>query len=145
VTDAVTIVHEGGAVVAVNVWPFPGQAVGVACGDTDHSDFFPFRASLDTTFLTPEQLPMLMLPKLRYVLAHLRSIKEGEAVRYYPRNDASPRFTYEFVRVDELVNALVLAAAGGAKTGQGHTAFPLDSVISAWRGPQGWCVRIDTP
>lgn len=57
--DPVIIDHQGGAVVAVNVWPFPGQAVGVRHAKEPLAFAFPFRAGVETIWLNAEQLPML--------------------------------------------------------------------------------------
>lgn len=68
-----------GYVVAVNVWPFPAQAVGVDYGGDKYR--FPARIGTHPTFLTPEQLPMLMIPELRYNAILLSQIPNGKFIK----------------------------------------------------------------
>jgi predicted HTH transcriptional regulator len=44
IIDSVVVPHGNGSVVAVNVWPFPGQAVGVRSREHIDAYFFPFRS-----------------------------------------------------------------------------------------------------
>ncbi len=68
VTDSKVIPHSSGKVIAVNVWPFPGQAVGVREEGYERWAF-PWRSHIETKYLMPEQLPMLMIPELRSTTA----------------------------------------------------------------------------
>ncbi len=79
--DISIIPKEAGYVVAINVWPFPGQPIGVR-GQIDKqlegkgftAFFFPLRVGTNTVFIKPEQLPMLMLPDLRRIAILLDTI-----------------------------------------------------------------------
>src|SRR5262249_21803649 len=73
---------DAGFLLAVNVWPFPGQAVAVRTGSKDKQLYvFPFRSGTQTKFLEAEQLPMLMLPQLRKAAIVLAHIPVGKLVR----------------------------------------------------------------
>jgi hypothetical protein len=71
--DVEVIAHTGGFVVAVNVWPVPGQPVGVKVpvskgpGDkiSDSAFVFPIRVLTGTDYLEPQELAKVMLPDLR--------------------------------------------------------------------------------
>lgn len=58
------IAVDGGAVIVVNVWPFPKQVVGVSLSKTETSIegayYFPLRVGTDTKPVTPQQIPMFM-------------------------------------------------------------------------------------
>jgi hypothetical protein len=80
IVDPVLIPRDGGWLVAVNVWPFPGQPVGVSTRDHsrggvgDNGWAFPLRTGVHTIFLKPEQLPMLMVPDARRVAILLEQV-----------------------------------------------------------------------
>ncbi len=71
----------GGFVLAVVVPPYVGQVVGVKV-DADKSKggyggeafAFPVRVGADSGFLSPEQLPMLMLPEFRFAVVRTRPV-----------------------------------------------------------------------
>lgn len=67
-----------GLVLAVNVWAFPGQPVGVAFDQPTVSSStafrFPYRAGAQTKYLQPGQLPMMMLPDVRRIAILLSQI-----------------------------------------------------------------------
>ena len=85
------IEYAPGFVVAVNVWPVPGQPVGVkvpvakATGDkiADSAFVFPVRVLTGTDYLEPQELAKVMLPELRRVAIALEQIptKERETLR----------------------------------------------------------------
>lgn len=74
--------HREKFVLAVNVWPFPGQPVGVSIGGGKASPSkgfaFPVRTATQTEWLLPEQLSMLMLPAVRYAAILLDQIPISE-------------------------------------------------------------------
>ena len=85
VVEVAPIHHGDGVVIAVNIWPFPGQPVGVAADRNSAvaatSFRFPYRTGTNTIFLAPEQLPMFMLPDVRRVAILLSSIPPEERKR----------------------------------------------------------------
>ena len=82
ILESVVIQRVPGFVTAINVWPFPGQAIGVRHGPPDKPAWlFPFRVGTQTKFLSAEQLPMIMLPELRKPAILLSQIVAGESVQ----------------------------------------------------------------
>lgn len=135
VNDSKLIEHPTGKIVAVNVWPFPGQAVGVR-GESD-SWTFPWRSGIDTAFLRPEHLPMLMLAELRRKVALLRSIRPDEKVTI----DDGTRYERYLVEVNENENYTKLAAQPpGASNSYDHIA--LERIERVWKSTDGWEVHV---
>lgn len=149
ICDSTPIAHGSGSVLAVNVWPFPGQVVGARLQQKGERIFrFPLRTGIDTHYLEAEQLPMLMIPELRRLVVLLRGIPRDEYVRRY-RSFASPGgeqlspVTKDcmFVAVDELSNVVMFRE--GPSYGEEHYDYvPLDKVRSVWRERARWCVVI---
>ena len=148
VFDAFNVPHAQGVIVAVNVWPFPGQAVGVRTkpkdlgveDQTEATAFaFPVRSGADTIYLTPEQLPMLMLPELRRVVALLEAIPKESTVAYNTRGSRTEETRYKFIGIDEARNVVTLVSEpAGARF-----AMPLDFVRSVWKDEAGlWHVTV---
>lgn len=148
-------IHEieqaGGCVVAVNVWAFPGQAVGVRDGNRSKARyFFPLRSGANTVYLTPEQLPMIMLPEIRRIAILLSQIPECErdrvslcflgpgisvqAVGYQPQ----PR--WESLKLKAEFEDVVMRNTVEFEDDDGPVRIPADSIAHVWRGPAGWCV-----
>ncbi len=96
---------RAGFVVAINVWPFAGQAVGVRRAKNGEEWSFPLRTGKDCRHLRPEQLPMLMIPQLRRVVALLYSIPQGAQIKH---NSSSGNFLHRFIDVDEVENVVKL-------------------------------------
>ncbi|GMV16718.1 MAG: hypothetical protein AMXMBFR56_49420 [Polyangiaceae bacterium] len=145
--EPVRIPKDTGFVVAINVWPFPGQAIGVRGSldraiDRSGSDayVFPLRSGRNTTEILPEQLPMLMLPELRRVAVLLAGIRPGEPISVshcsYYQNVIEMRLT----EVEFLANTVTLefvGSPGGAKL-----SLPLDQVETVWRVSGKWRVHL---
>jgi hypothetical protein len=123
----------GVVVVVVNVWPFPGQAVGVRTEPNGFS--FPVRTGADTIFLLPEQLPMLMLPELRRVVTLLRAIPEGATIAYNHTAGQEVHSRPRFVRVDERDNVVRLISEGGTSI-----VIALDFIKAVWKAEDMWHV-----
>lgn len=76
-----------GYVVAINIWPFPGQAVGVKIqsnkGDGKEIDAwtFPIRSGNETQWLNPEQTAMFMSPEIRRIATLLNRIPLNAGVK----------------------------------------------------------------
>ena len=125
---------DGGFVVAINIWPFPGQAIGVRRAREADAYVFPMRTGIDCVYLKPEQLPMLMIPELRRIVALLYAIPPGEDVMVLQPN--GPRQKFRFLRVDEVKNVVVLEHPQGSTT-QRPFNIALDSVASVWCDESG--------
>jgi hypothetical protein len=73
------IPKDDGFVLAVNVWAFPGQPVGVLVGEKSAGTYrFPLRSGAQTVNLAPDQLPMMMLPEVRRVAILLSQIPKED-------------------------------------------------------------------
>jgi hypothetical protein len=124
---------DGGFVVVINVWPFPGQAVGVLTGKESEGAYkFPFRTGTQCTYLKPEQLPMLMIPQLRRVVAQLYAIPKDATVVIRSRAGNS---VLKLVEVDEIRNVVRLSGQHQGRNGIFH--FGLDAINSVWCNEQG--------
>lgn len=152
------------SLVVVNVNPAGGQAVGVrvlaktdewiepVTGDSARSAkgvdayIFPIRAGEGTRWLNPEQVAMLMIPRLRRAISLLRQIAPNEEIHIDSLSTEEvwvrgPRY---FDSVNELENALIVRSRSihGA-----IERYPLDAVCSVWRATIGpdfrWRVYID--
>jgi hypothetical protein len=139
IANSTVIPYGAGVVVAFNISPFPGQAVGVR--DENHQDAysFPIRAGIDTVYLTPEQLPMLMLPELRRVVTLLYAINVDSTITFQGyKLDGTPigERHYTFKEVDEINN--VACFTGGAN----RIFIPLDQIQSVWKAADGWHVTV---
>lgn len=134
--DTTSLPWQGGYVVAVNVWPFPGQAVGVRDVANQYSFRFPIRLGNQTDFLRAEQLPMLMVPEIRRVSILLRQMTRGDAIEFIGE---STRWDGVFGEVRELENVLDLELNVGTTTRP--AALPIDAVESVWRDGRVWRIK----
>jgi Putative DNA-binding domain len=87
IVDFAQLPVDAGVVLAVNVSPYIGQAIGVRViadkakeGFGDDAYVFPVRTLTDTIYLLPGQLSMFMLPAIRRTVILLHSIPRGAAV-----------------------------------------------------------------
>lgn len=137
--STVEIRRRGGFIVAVNVWPFLGQPVGVRllkdeAKRCEGAVFFPLRVGTQTIAITSEQLPMFVDAKLRRVVMILeRAI--GERVVLTPiKGPTNEHNVATLVAVDVLRN---VARFG---KGEGETAFaiPLDLIESVYHENLAW-------
>lgn len=151
--DPVAIATGGGFVIAVSVWPFPTQPVGVKIsgdrateGHAGPGWVFPLRTGVDSVFVRPEQLPMLMLPDLRRMAILLDAIPNDRradlAVTF--RMGVLAHGSYkkgeqllDFVEVRLLENVAVFRGAAG-KMPETLCHVPLDGIESVWSTGKGW-------
>ncbi|HEY5076434.1 MAG TPA: ATP-binding protein [Acidimicrobiia bacterium] len=142
-----------GLVLAVSVWPYAGQIVGVAVKcKKDHDGFgeeahaFPVRVGVDSGYLLPEQLPMFITPDIRRNAILLNAIPKDCPVNVYVGRRNSPEGYVEnqlvLDEVDELANVVSFLPANGSH-GAGQQSFPLDKVNTVFKDPiGGWRVYI---
>ena len=100
--------RDGGAVVAVNVWPFPGQPVGARY--EKEAFMFPLRSGAETVYLQPDQLPMLTLPTIRRVAILLDSIPttQRDQITLLTPNPAGSRFAARRVQFSSSLEEVVM-------------------------------------
>lgn len=136
-----------GAVVAINVWPFPGQPVGVAKDGgrtTDRVGFtFPMRVATQTAWLLPEQLPMLIDVHARSIAAVLAQVN-GIFV-FFP--SVPSRDFGTFCASEVSVNLVSMVATFTSKPGGGAVTIvpvPLAGIKYVWQPFAGqWTVVLD--
>jgi hypothetical protein len=145
--DCVQVPLGRGFVVAINVWPFPAQPVGVVDSKgASRSYCFPCRTGTHTIYLTPDQLPMLMLPEVRRVAILLSSIPIGE--RENVTLHAVPRHHLDYDATQEAVLELDLEEVTMRNTvsfktrgGDKEFTIPADSITHVWRSPsREWAI-----
>ena len=151
--DFARIPFGAGFVLAVNVWPYTGQVVGVrvtadkaAEGYGDDAYVFPIRVGVDSSYLLPEQLPMFMLPEVRRAVILLNAIPKDYPVKVCvgrriagERHDESEMILDE---VDEIENVVSFLPPNGSR-GAGQKSYPLDKVNTVFKDPiRGWRIYI---
>jgi len=140
--DFVRIRHGDGFVLAVNVWPYIGQPVGVAVKCLKcHDDFggrafvFPMRIGDRSDYLLPEQLPMFMLPEVRRAVILLQRIPVGEALRFRIGN-SYPEKRGKMGSLDEASNAVTFDWVNGGV----RERWPISEVRTVVKNDLGWLV-----
>lgn len=143
------IPYGSGYVIAVNVSPFPSQAVGVwvrgdkGDGYGDPAWTFPVRVGTQTKFFRPEQLAMLMLPELRRIAIALSDITQGVDVILHPgsRTTYNSPYSVTFLSSDPLANVLTIKR--GTPNGTvAQVAIPMDGVRSVWKDGNHWHIAL---
>jgi len=139
---------DGGFLVAVNVWPFLGQLVGVSdsgLGSQGRMFHFPYRVGRATAWIEPEQHAMFMIPTIRRTIVLLESIPQGphtavQIVRSSP--GIADLGSASFMGVDIPGNVAIFQKGDGpGRTTTFHIA--LDDIERVWRaaGDQ-WRIRL---
>ncbi len=142
---------SGKFVLAVNVWPFPSQAVGVKVDGSKSDGYggpsfvFPLRTGRVTAYIRPEQLAMLMDPATRRIAALLESIPPHKrlAVSVISTREGVQvsEHTFEIVRVDAQSNVLQVRGTPGED--QRSVRVPLDRIITAWQqDDDAWAIAV---
>jgi hypothetical protein len=143
------IALDDGFVLAVNVWAFPGQPVGVLVGEKSEGTYrFPLRSGAQTVFLTPDQLPMMMLPEVRRVAILLSQIPKGEklTLSYFSegptiQGSVTNRFARELpVELASTLDEIIMRNTVEFLSGAHRVALPADAIDHVWRGIAGWCI-----
>jgi hypothetical protein len=146
------IPFDPNVMVVVNVWAFPGQVVAVeVAGDKERGGYggttyvFPIRALSHTNYLTPEQIPMLMIPDIRRTAILLSTLKKGDRITAHPKivvpeERGARAFNATFVSVDEMKNCLTVEVA--LPTGPIEAGLPLEDV-SVWFEQSTCHIRCD--
>lgn len=136
--DVQKVPKDGGFIVAINVEPFPGAAVGVRAKTAPSEGkeafdayLFPLRVGTQTNWLGPEHLPMLMLPLARRNAVVLENIPKGKrGALHFPL--ATGLMRLDFVEVRPMENTAVFRGSnlGGLPSVPCHV--PLDAIRTIW-------------
>ena len=137
--DPVVLPCDDGFVVAVNVWPYPGQPVGVRSALSNEAFAFPVRIGTHTVYLRPEQLPMLMLPETRRAWILLETIPAADRANVYVVDEHNPPNASELVDLDPLNNTVRFLTRNYREPFN----VPLDAVGSVWQSEEGaWYIML---
>lgn len=144
---------DGGEVVAVNVWAYPSQPVGVKVrGDKtdgwgEPAWVFPLRVATQTVPLLPEALPMMMEPDIRRRVILLSRIVEncsvlvssGPTPSGYGGGGRAIDMVFLYQRVDVMQNIAVFKVRynGGGKPTFNIIHIPLDDVRTVYEDVDG--------
>lgn len=149
----VEIRTDGGSIVAINVWPFPGQLVGVrikkdelSCGSDSGQpegvSMLPLRVGTHTRSITPEQIPMFVDAHARRIAITLNQAVGQRVILIATRYRAEKGIWTEVAvlqSVDYLNNTVVLTV--------GHpdswkVAIPIDLIEAACFSDNTWHVYV---
>lgn len=152
IADARIIQKDAGYVVAVSVWPFPGQVVGVkirsdpAEGRQHDTWYFPMRSGTHTIELQPEHTAMLMSPKMRAVAVSLSRIpmRVGVSIRLCyqatthvsasGKRDSTIHAYGELHDYSLLENRVALRVENPNRPQMSEIFLPMDAIQSVWQG-----------
>ncbi|MBK6940909.1 MAG: hypothetical protein IPH13_12035 [Planctomycetes bacterium] len=143
-----------GFVIAINVWPFPAQLVGVAAEQATANGHarafaFPVRVLAGTIFATPDQLPMFMEPRIRRISTHLLSIRPEHrnsiVLTTWEPDHPLRRRRWNHVGLDVTLNGIIEANAIGLRLDAHNVIVPADTVRRVWfdSGRNHWFVDLD--
>ena len=144
--------REGtGFVLAVNVQPFIGQAVGVrvmadkASGGYGGDAYaFPLRSGSDSAYLLPEQLAMYMLPNLRRLEIMLAPLQPGDRITVLGRTGqgvpAQPHVV-KFKTIDVRLGSLTVEFDKNL-AGSADACLPLDAIRGIWKADKRWHLSV---
>lgn len=139
--DANPIQKDGGFVLAVNVWPFPGQPVAVMLrgdktdGYGDPAWVFFHRVGDDAKPIKPEQLAMLMIPELRRKMILVDSIPQSSRSLLYLFSANGNNMAVIGLTVHPVGHSISLRLNSGAVNA--WFEIPLDAVKFVWKEPNG--------
>ena len=149
--DVMRVMHASTMTLAVNVWPFFGQIVGVSVTGAGENDYrgdkayvYPMRLIDHTTYLTAEQVPMFMLPEVRRTLALLTAIPplnpsdRGRLVKLMWLADGPQwlEWAVKIVEINALSNSIEVEIAPR------RMSIPLDDIRQVWRDRGEWKMRV---
>lgn len=144
----ISLADGTGLCLAVNCYPLADQVVGVLSekdgGCPSYS--FPYRPGEQTVWLRPEQLPMLMDPKLRRVAIRLDQIpleerREVDVISRAFTGSATTSHTIALEAVN-LEAGHVIFASGGGPGWTARVSLPLEAVEMVWRNFDRWNVLV---
>lgn len=157
--DITAIEKDAGFVLAVNVWPFPGQVVGVelkkgeAKAGASQKEVqgvyvFPRRVGAHTTFIRPEQIPMFMDARVRRHAIMLQQVIGQTIVmidtRQGPATGEGSGMNLDAVRidnVDQATNTFCVTMERGLPQPV-QVGLPIDAIESIWREGEVWRIGV---
>lgn len=133
---------NGGFIIATNIWPMPGILIGVRPPVkrgrehryAEHAFVYPLRIGADTTFISPEQIPMFIDAHTRRIALLLCDFigQRAVVIADRPRSSSRPFIEAVLVRsVDLFKNAIELVVPAANGKPEMSVTFPLDYVSSA--------------
>jgi hypothetical protein len=144
--------RPGFALVAVNCDPFPGQVVGARASEPNAWRFPVRTASRHSAYLDPEKAMIHSDPRARKSAILLSSISAPERKNIYVQivehwvvSDHPPehvRLNGELCSVQPEANTAEFCAVLSDHSERFPFAVPLEDVVSVWKAPFGWLVRI---
>jgi hypothetical protein len=144
--DVKQIPHEGGFVVVVNVWPTLTAPIGVQIRGSKDDGFgdtawvFPIRVATQTSFITPENLPMYMNAKDRKSALLLSQIAMNSTVIYRYRNPSGLAvFQGKFRGFEPESNAVHLQQDNVDRI----STFPIDQILTLYQDNGLWRLIFD--
>jgi hypothetical protein len=145
---------DGGRILVVNVWPFPGQLVGVRlkngearCGpnakEPEGVYYFPLRIGTDTKPILPEQFPMFADAKLRRIALHLENTVGEKAILIATRLRREKSKWVQPVTVQAVdLHTNTMNVSVPTDYGLRIVPIPLDAVETVSRAIDGWHIYI---
>jgi hypothetical protein len=133
-----------GHLIAVNIYAAPRAPIGVRWNGAE-AFAFPLRTATQTHWMTPTEIPMLMVPEIRRVALCLERIPldQRSDVTIQHSNSAGSPMTQmaNFRGVDpELTTATFTSAVGPPAT----STIPLDRITSVWRKDEThWYIAVN--
>ncbi len=137
--------YENGFIVVVNVWPTLAAPVSVLIRGSKEDGFgdaawvFPIRIATQTSFITPENLPMYMNAKDRKTSLLLGQIKQWAPIAY----------RYEFLGIPKLLEGKFGVYAIEENTvkisrGTFTDTLPIDRILTVYRTDNRWNILFDS-
>jgi len=140
---------DGGNIVAVNVWPMPGQPVGVELKPTDLKEyereskgvyFYPVRVGSHTRAILPEQLPMFIDAKARKAAIVLSRAIGKALVMAVPKHEKNRLWRDDALKLLDVnlhENCVVVGVDAY------RVSLPLDSIEAAWIDGERACMVVN--
>ncbi len=149
--DPRSLPKDGGNVVAINVWPFPGQLVGVKIqgsitdGFAGDAFYFPIRSGTNNVPITPEQMPMFLIPEIRRFATMLDSIPQSERQSIELSDPENARKDVTLKLVDMQTNSFTMEWKNPQNAGSPITfTMPMDHIRRVWKNYGGrWRIMVD--
>jgi hypothetical protein len=139
-------IHPPGHVVAVNVHAAANAPIGVRWDDTGSESFaFPLRTATQAHFMSPTEIPMLMVPQVRRFAVLLERIPQKERsaidIQHSSPDGAPLSTTATFLGLDDDLTTAKFRPASGPI---GLSTIPLDKITAIWRKDEGhWYISVD--
>jgi len=147
--DPVRLPLGHGALLALNVWPFPGQPVAVSISARAEDGFggnayvFPVRVADGTEYLRPEHLPMFMSPEVRRRAIVLRQIKPDTEIWMHPIHRPHEHMPAPFRATLRVLDEQNNRVDFHLPQPTGSLSLPIDQLRSVWLAADGVHILLD--